>query len=80
MTISKEPNAPGGPLTLRAVAPLLTVAILTSGCATTGGSANERAICAELRASLPSWSSADTVQSRSEGADFLDVFAAICPE
>lgn len=53
---------------------------LTSACATTGGSETERAICDELRASLPSWSGGDTVQSRTEGADFLDVFEAVCGE
>jgi hypothetical protein len=63
---------------VRAIALLTMAATLTSGCATTGGSATERAICGELRASLPSWSSADTVQSRTEAAEFLDVFEAVC--
>lgn len=52
--------------------------ILTSGCAITAGSGTERTICDELRASLPTWSTADAVQSRTEGGEFLDVFAAVC--
>ena len=52
---------------------------LMSGCASMGGSVTERALCDELRRDLPSWSRADTAQSRREGADFLDTFAAACP-
>lgn len=63
---------------LRAIGLLLIAATLTTGCASTGGSETERALCGELRASLPSWSAADTVQSRTEGAAFLDVFSAVC--
>ena len=56
----------------------LAMLTLTSGCATTGGSETETAICDELRASLPSWSRLDTEQSKAEGAAFLDVFEAVC--
>ena len=58
---------------------LLMVLTWISGCATVDGSATEQAICAELRADLPSWSSADTAQSKAEGAQFLDTFDAVCP-
>ena len=56
----------------------LAMLTLTSGCASTGGSETETAICDELRASLPSWSRRDTEQSKAEGAAFLDVFEAVC--
>ena len=56
----------------------LAMLTLTSGCATTGGSETEAAICDELRASLPTWSRSDTEQSKAEGAAFLDVFEAVC--
>lgn len=65
-----------GPLTLASV---MMAAALTSGCeTTTAGSATETAICAELRASLPTWSAQDTERSKREGANFLDVFKAVC--
>lgn len=51
---------------------------LMIACAPTGGSATSRAICAELRADLPTWSTLDTEQSRLEGVQFLDTFAAVC--
>lgn len=63
---------------MRAAALLLTTALLTSGCATSTGSETSDAICRELRSALPTWSSADTEQSKREGADFLDVFEAVC--
>lgn len=56
----------------------LGVLTLTSGCAITGGSETEAAICDELRASLPTWSRRDTEKSKAEGAAFLDVFEAVC--
>ena len=56
----------------------LAMLTLTSGCAITGGSETEAAICDELKASLPTWSRRDTEQSKAEGAAFLDVFNAIC--
>lgn len=52
--------------------------MLTSGCLTSGGSATN-AVCAELRADLPTYSRADTPQSKAEGARFLTTFAAVCP-
>jgi hypothetical protein len=57
---------------------LLTLAVLTSACATPGGSETERAICRELRAALPTWSARDTAQSKDEGARFVAVFEAAC--
>lgn len=58
---------------------LLTAsATLMTGCATTAGSETEQTICRELRASLPTWSSEDSFQSRKEAAEFLDVFEAVC--
>lgn len=64
--------------TKRASALMLIAGVSMTGCASTGGSETERAICRELRLSLPTWSSADTVQSRTEAAEFLDVFEAVC--
>jgi hypothetical protein len=56
----------------------LAMLTLMTGCANTGGSETEAAICDELRASLPTWSRRDTEQSKAEGAAFLDVFNAVC--
>ena len=68
-----------GPVsTKRSGAMLLTLAALTSACATPGGSETERAICRELRAALPTWSARDTAQSKDEGARFVAVFEAAC--
>ena len=63
---------------LRLLAPILSLTLTTS-CAVSGGSATEKAVCAELRADLPTYSRADTLQSRTEGARFLTTFAAVCP-
>lgn len=57
---------------------ILALVILTSGCVTTAGLETERTICRELRNSLPSYSAQDTEQTKQEGADFLDVFGAVC--
>ena len=38
------------------------------------------AVCDALRPALPSWSSQDTAQSKTEGARFLDVWQAVCEE
>lgn len=65
---------------MRAIAPMLTIAALTSGCASTVGSETERAICDELRRDLPTWSTQDTTESKRQGADFLDTFEAVCPK
>lgn len=54
------------------------LALLLSGCAAMGGSETERALCAELRADLPSWSASDSAQSLEEAAAFLETFDAVC--
>ncbi len=54
------------------------LALLISGCATTGASETETTICRELRRALPTWSQDDTERSKAEGARFLDVFEAAC--
>ena len=67
---------------LMPLGPLLA-AILSSGCAATGGSATtetERALCRELARDLPSYSKADTAATLEAGARFLDVFAGVCAE
>lgn len=76
--IASAPMMCASARTMRAATLLSILAMSTTGCAVTAGSETERAICRELGASLPSWSSADTVQSRTEGAEFLDVFNAVC--
>ena len=58
---------------------VIVAVMLLSACDPMGGSETERTLCGELRTDLPSWSSADSEQSQAEGADFLDVFAAVCP-
>ena len=62
---------------LRLLAPILSLTLTTS-CAVSGGY-ETKAVCAELRADLPTYSRADTLQSRTVGARFLTTFAAICP-
>lgn len=57
---------------------ILLPALLTTGCVNAGISATESAICRELRNSLPTYSTLDTEQTKQEGADFLDVFNAVC--
>lgn len=52
---------------------------LMASCAAPDGSATTKAVCDELRADLPSWSSHDTPQSRAEGARFITTFGAVCP-
>lgn len=52
--------------------------ILMTCCAAPGGFETS-AVCDELRADLPSWSSHDTAQSRAEGARFVTTFGAVCP-
>ena len=51
--------------------------MLTANCSGSGNFA-ETAVCDELRADLPSYSRADTLQSKTEGARFLTTFAAVC--
>ena len=60
---------------------LASLAMLMQGCApvaVSGTSATEAAICGELRADLPTWSSRDTEQSKAEGLRFLVTFEAVC--
>ena len=57
---------------------LLMLPMLIGGCASVGGSETTEATCDELRRALPTWSAQDTPQSRIEGAQFLDVFDAVC--
>lgn len=66
------------PLALRLSLPLIGVLLMTA-CAPISGSATTTAVCDELRRKLPTWSTHDTEQSKTEGADFLDTFAAVCP-
>ena len=65
---------------MRASALVATLAVMTTGCATKGGSETERAICSELRRDLPTWSTYDTAESKGQGADFIETFDALCPE
>jgi hypothetical protein len=58
---------------------LVTSIAMLSGCASTGVSETEQAICRELRMDLPSFSTDDTAQTIAEAARFLDVFEAVCP-
>ena len=58
---------------------LMMAAVLPlTGCAVTTGSETSDAICAELRRDLPTYSTRDTAETLESGADFLDVFAAVC--
>ena len=66
---------------LRSLAFLFLTPLLMQACAVSGSSgtsATETAICAELRADLPSYSSQDTAQSKAEGLRFLTTFKAVC--
>jgi uncharacterized protein YceK len=63
---------------MRAGMLLLTLGLLMSGCGAVAPSAATDATCDALRASLPTWSTQDTDQSRIEAAAFLDVFEAAC--
>lgn len=61
---------------------LLTLALLTSGCATSTASETtmtEAALCDELRRDLPTFSPSDTERTKSDGADFLETFQEECP-
>lgn len=62
--------APGA-LMMLALTPL-------AACVKPGGSATEVAICRELRADLPSWSSRDTPETLASGARFVAVFEGVC--
>ncbi len=57
---------------------MTALAILTSGCAVSTGSATSEAICDELARDLPTYSTRDTEETKRQGARFLAVFDAIC--
>ncbi|CAB5220455.1 hypothetical protein UFOVP233_81 [uncultured Caudovirales phage] len=57
---------------------MLLLLTLMPGCAATGRSATETAMCNEMRADLPSYSRHDTDQTKAEGLRFLATFHAIC--
>lgn len=67
----------GSALTMRPARAMVMLAMLMTGCASTGTSETESA-CDAMRPYLPTWSSQDTEQSKNEGARFLDVFKAVC--
>ena len=58
--------------------PLALLLPILTACSQPPGDYATRAVCTELRADLPSWSRADTAQSRAEGARFVTTFAAVC--
>ena len=70
---------PARKLTQRLTLPMMTLAILMSGCANTAPSGTESA-CDAMRPHLPTYSSRDTEETKRLGAKFLDVFAAVCPD
>lgn len=57
---------------------ILAAVILLTGCTTTAGSETSATICRELRRDLPTYSRADTPETLASGAQFLDVFEAVC--
>lgn len=57
---------------------MLMTGLLLSGCAQVGTSETEATICRELRRDLPTYSTRDTPETLDAGAQFLDVFAAVC--
>lgn len=62
-----------------ALALTLMIALLTSGCVGSGGSATVAQVGAELNEVLPTVSVNDTEQTKSENADFREVFFSIYP-
>ena len=58
---------------------MLATLTLLSACARLDASETERAICRELRADLPTWSTKDTPETLDSGARFVSVFDAVCP-
>lgn len=77
-----EPMKSGTARTKLCAGTMATLALLMSGCGSVVASATETetALCRELRANLPTWSVRDTAVSKTEGARFLEVFDAVCPE
>lgn len=60
----------------------MLMVILLSGCLGLGTSETtetERTMCRELRRDLPTYSPNDTIETLESGANFIDVFNAICP-
>lgn len=51
---------------------------LLSACQSTVNYETSRAICRELERDLPTYSKKDTPETLTSGADFLDVFYAVC--
>ena len=51
---------------------------LLNGCSVTNASETSRTICRELERDLPTYSKKDTPETLTSGADFLDVFYAVC--
>lgn len=56
----------------------LTLLTLSTGCVPVATSETERAMCHELRADLPSFSTRDTAETLAGGARFITVFEAVC--
>lgn len=56
----------------------MSAAALTGCASVPAGSGTERTVCRELRADLPTYSTADTAETLASGARFLDVFEAVC--
>ncbi len=63
-----------------AIALLATLAMLSSGCARSAGSATIDQIGAELNAVLPTVSARDTERTISENATFREVFFSLFPQ
>lgn len=63
----------------RAIVTMVTMVTLTSGCVVAATSETERTICRELRRDLPTYSRADTQETKEAGIRFLEVFDAVCP-
>lgn len=57
---------------------LLTSSLLLNGCGVTTVSETGQTICRELERDLPTYSAKDTPETLTSGADFLDVFYAVC--
>lgn len=67
-----------GTLQTARAALMMLVLIPLAACVKPGGSATEVAICRELRADLPTWSSQDTAETLATGAQFVAVFEGVC--
>ena len=68
--------------TMRCAALMATLAMLMSSCGVSvasGTTETEATICRELASELPSYSLADTIETKRQGVRFLTAFKAICP-